>query len=186
MSSQCVYSVGKSYLTFCDPVDCSPAGSLCPWALPGKNTEVCCHFLLQRIFPTQRWNPRLLRVLHWQAGSLPLYRLWVLGESSSARVFLLLVLYMYELDKYSAEDFRCASGVFRSLQCSILSEESCGLLFAFGCWISFFGTFWLVFIDDYSAISCDFGVSVRREWAWNQVGPYRALRGGGPLVPSFW
>ena len=52
--------------------------------------------------------------------------------------------------------------------------------------IIFFGSFWLVFIDDYSAISCDFGVSVRREWAWNQVGPYRAPRGGGPLVPTFW
>ena len=28
-----------------------------------------CHFLLQRIFPTQRLN---LSLLHWQAGSLPL------------------------------------------------------------------------------------------------------------------
>ena len=28
-----------------------------------------CHFLLQRIFPTQGWNPRLL---HWQVDSLPL------------------------------------------------------------------------------------------------------------------
>ena len=25
---------------------------LCPWDFPGKNTEVCCHFLLQRIFLT--------------------------------------------------------------------------------------------------------------------------------------
>ena len=28
---------------------------------------MCCHFLLQRVFPTQRRNPRLL---HWQVDSL--------------------------------------------------------------------------------------------------------------------
>ena len=33
----------------------------------GKNTRVFCHFLLQRIFPTQGSNPCLL---HWQADSL--------------------------------------------------------------------------------------------------------------------
>ena len=38
-----------------------------PWYFPGKNTGAGCHFLLQEIFPTQRWNPCLL---HWQAGSL--------------------------------------------------------------------------------------------------------------------
>ena len=30
------------------------------------------HFLLQEIFPTQRSNLRLLCLLHWQVGSLPL------------------------------------------------------------------------------------------------------------------
>ena len=30
-----------------------------------------CHFLLQGIFPTQGWNPCLLRLLHWQASSSP-------------------------------------------------------------------------------------------------------------------
>ena len=39
---------------------------------PGKNTGVDCHFLLQGIFPTQGWNPLLLCLLHWQAGSSPL------------------------------------------------------------------------------------------------------------------
>ena len=39
---------------------------------PGKNTGVGCHSLLQGIFPTQGLNPRLLDLLHWQAGSLPL------------------------------------------------------------------------------------------------------------------
>ena len=38
---------------------------------PGKNTGVGCHFLLQRILPTQGWNPCLLCLLHWQADSLP-------------------------------------------------------------------------------------------------------------------
>ena len=40
---------------------------LCPWDSPGKNTRVGCHGLLQRIL-----NSRLLRLLHWQVGSLPL------------------------------------------------------------------------------------------------------------------
>ena len=35
-----------------------------------KNTGVGCYFLLQRIFPTQGLNPRLLCLLHWQVGSL--------------------------------------------------------------------------------------------------------------------
>ena len=30
-----------------------PARLLCPWDSPGKNTGVGCHFLFQRIFPTQ-------------------------------------------------------------------------------------------------------------------------------------
>ena len=33
-----------------------------------------CHFLLQRIFPTQGSNPGLLHLLHRQADSLPLSR----------------------------------------------------------------------------------------------------------------
>ena len=43
--------------------------TLCPWDFPGENTGEGCHFLLQRIFPTQGLNPWLL---HWQADSLPL------------------------------------------------------------------------------------------------------------------
>ena len=39
---------------------------------PDKNTGVGCHALLQGIFPPQGWNPHLLCLLHWQAGSLPL------------------------------------------------------------------------------------------------------------------
>ena len=44
-----------------------PPRLLCPWNSPGKSTGVGCHFLLQRIFPTQRLNlclPRLLCLLY--------------------------------------------------------------------------------------------------------------------------
>ena len=44
--------VGQSYLTLCNPMDCS----LCPWNSRGKNTGVGCHFLLLRIFQTQGSN----------------------------------------------------------------------------------------------------------------------------------
>ena len=47
-----------------------PPRLLCPWDSPGENTGVGCHFLLQGIFQTQGSNPRLLRLPHWQAGSL--------------------------------------------------------------------------------------------------------------------
>ena len=50
--------VAQSWPTLCDPIDCSlPRFS--PWDFPGKNTGVGCRFLLQRIFPTQGWNPGL-------------------------------------------------------------------------------------------------------------------------------
>ena len=49
-----------------------PARLLCPRDSPAKNPGVGCYPLLQGIFPTQRSNPRLLSLLHWQVGSLPL------------------------------------------------------------------------------------------------------------------
>ena len=55
----------------CDPMDCSPPGFSVQGDSPGKNTRVGSHFLLQWIFPTQAWNPRLLRLLLWQADSSP-------------------------------------------------------------------------------------------------------------------
>ena len=45
---------------------------LCPWDSLGKNTGVGFHFLLQGIFPTQRSNLCLFRLLHWQADFLQL------------------------------------------------------------------------------------------------------------------
>ena len=51
--------VAQSYLTLCDPMDCSPPGSSFHGDSPGKNTGVGCCSLLQ-IFPTQGSNPGLL------------------------------------------------------------------------------------------------------------------------------
>ena len=61
-----------------------PARLLCPWDVPGKNTEVGYHFLLQGIFLTQGWN---LHLLNWQADSLPLTHL--------GSVALLYVVFYY-------------------------------------------------------------------------------------------
>ena len=43
---------------------------LCPWDFPDKNTGVCCHVLLQGIFPTQESNWGLLhcRQILYQLG----------------------------------------------------------------------------------------------------------------------
>ena len=54
------------------PHGLQPTRLLCPWHSPGKNTGVGCHAPLQGIFPIQGLNLHLLRLLHWQAGSLPL------------------------------------------------------------------------------------------------------------------
>ena len=51
---------------------CSWPGSSVHGDSPGKNTGVGCRALLQKIFLMQEWNPRLLHLLNWQAGSLPL------------------------------------------------------------------------------------------------------------------
>ena len=55
----------KSHLTLLGPHGLQ---LLRPWDVPGKNTGVGYHFLLQGSFSTQRSNPSLLR---WQADSLP-------------------------------------------------------------------------------------------------------------------
>ena len=71
-----------------------PTRLLSPWDSLGTNTGVGCHFLLQGIFLAQGWNLRLLCLLCWQAGSLPLAPLgktasvFVLFASCSSRLFL--------------------------------------------------------------------------------------------------
>lgn len=46
------------------------ARPLCLWNIPGKNAEVGCHALLQGSWRPGIWSTSL-RLLHWQAGSLP-------------------------------------------------------------------------------------------------------------------
>ena len=61
----CVCSVMSDSLW---PHGLQPTRLLCPWDHPSKNTGVSCHFLLQRIFPTQGSNWCLLyctRLLLW-------------------------------------------------------------------------------------------------------------------------
>ena len=50
----------QSCLTLCNLMDCSLPGSSVLGDSPGKNTGVCCHSLLQRIFLTQGSNPGFL------------------------------------------------------------------------------------------------------------------------------
>ena len=66
----CVHSAAEDALLLCSAVSDSlwPSGLwlLYPWASPGKNAGVGCHFFLQGIFPTQGLNPCLLHLLYWQ------------------------------------------------------------------------------------------------------------------------
>ena len=55
---------------------CSLPGSPVHGNSPDRNTGVSCPCFLQVIFFTQGSNPRLLYLLHWQTGSLPLGHLW--------------------------------------------------------------------------------------------------------------
>ena len=70
LTSVCMLScsVTQSCPTLCDPMDYSPPTGLF-WNFLGKNPGVSYHFLLQRIFSTQRLN---LCLLHWQEDSFPL------------------------------------------------------------------------------------------------------------------
>ena len=47
----------RSRPTLCDPMDCSPPESSVHGIFPAKNTEVDCHFLLQRVSLTQGSHP---------------------------------------------------------------------------------------------------------------------------------
>ena len=76
--SMCVCSVAQSCLTLCNPME--PAGLLCPWNSPGKNTGVGYHSLLQGIFLTPGPNP-----VSCIAG-----RFFTIGASREATFYLML------------------------------------------------------------------------------------------------
>ena len=67
--------VSEWVLSCVQPHGLQPIRRLCPWAFPGENTGIGCHFLLQGLFLTQDLSLCLLLVLHWQVGSLPLSHL---------------------------------------------------------------------------------------------------------------
>ena len=87
-----------------------------------------CHALLQGIFPIQGWNWHLLRLLHWQAGSLPLAPP---GKPSSAREspvsFSLSSIYSSNL--FSELSSRLEDNYFTALCVSVnrLSVHMCPL-----------------------------------------------------------
>ena len=71
----CVRVHAKSLLVMSDSVrhyGLQPTRLPCPWDSSGQNSGVGCHARLQGIFLTQGLNLYFLRLLHWQAGSLPL------------------------------------------------------------------------------------------------------------------
>ena len=67
-----------SHVPLLQPQGHQPIRLPCPWDFPGKKARVGCHFLFQGIFLTQGSNWRLL---HWQAGSLPLNHLGIPRET---------------------------------------------------------------------------------------------------------
>ena len=57
-------------------MDCNPPGSSAHGIFQARILEWVAHSLLQGIFPTQGSNSCLLRLLHWQADSLPTSATW--------------------------------------------------------------------------------------------------------------
>ena len=53
MAALCACSVASVMSDSLQPYGLLPTRLLCPWDSPSKNTGVCCHALLQRIFPTR-------------------------------------------------------------------------------------------------------------------------------------
>ena len=74
ITSTCLHSCQVTLIVSdsLQPYGPQPARLLCPWNFSDKKTGVGFHALLQEIFLTQGLNPRLLCLLRWQAGYLPL------------------------------------------------------------------------------------------------------------------
>ena len=66
--SVCAKSL-QSYLTLCNPMDCSPPGSSVHGILQARTLEWVAMPSSRGSFPTQGSDPRLLCLLHWQTGS---------------------------------------------------------------------------------------------------------------------
>ena len=57
------------------PYELQPSKLFCPWDSPGKNSGVCCH-PPPGIFPTQRLNLGLRRLLHLERGFFTTSTTW--------------------------------------------------------------------------------------------------------------
>ena len=109
-------------------MDYSPPGSSVHGDSPGKNTIVGCHALVQGIFPTQGSNPRLLCLLHWQAGTSPLAppgkphsTLQVFSNISCMRLWPcvtcdhITINYLTSFYHWIGRENRCSPGTHRKL-----------------------------------------------------------------------
>ena len=81
-----LFLVTHSCPTICNPMDYSQLASSNHGDSPGKNTQVGCQALLQRIFPTQELNWGLLHC------RLILYQLSYQGSPYISMLLLLLLL----------------------------------------------------------------------------------------------
>ena len=93
-----IYIIAQSCLTLWEHTDCSLPGSSVSGDSAGKNTGVCCHALLQGIFPTQGSNTGLLHC-RWN-----LYHLSHQGKAKY-RSFLFLSVGTFIQFRYIASDF---------------------------------------------------------------------------------
>ena len=70
--SACLCAQSLSRVYFFWPCGLEPAGLLCPWDSPGKNTAVGCHFLLKGSSRPRNWICVSCSSCHCQVDSLPL------------------------------------------------------------------------------------------------------------------
>ena len=76
-------------LPLCDSMGCSPPGSSVHGILQAGILD--CYTFFQEIFPTQRSNPHLFCLLHWQLGSLPLVQPGNLVHGSFTEMFAITI-----------------------------------------------------------------------------------------------
>ena len=68
--AQSVCMHAQSYVTLCDPMDCSPLGCFCPWIFQARILEWVAIFYSMGSSQC-RDQTRLLHLLDWQVESLP-------------------------------------------------------------------------------------------------------------------
>ena len=99
--------------TLCDPVHCIPPGSSVQGIVPGKDTGVGYHTLLQGIFPTQGSSPHLLYLLHSQVGSLPLVPQTLALSLANSKIFIALNYTGYKIELNYV--LMCIKGLYDSV-----------------------------------------------------------------------